>query len=152
MAFSIKKLNALPGALLPDTMYLIKNGTSGFKIFVTNSAGTIASSNTPTAVDINRYDLPIAATTGVMDLSVNQVYKVDLTTAGARTMSFTNAPANTKAMVIVIETVGNLGTIILPGVVTAASGVETTPGAIRSVFTIFFDGTNYTLVSNSKVD
>lgn len=151
MPLYVKKLNALPGTLDANTMYLIKASASSFKIYVTDSAGTVAAANTPGSIDITRYDLPTSTTTGAMNLATNQVFKVDLTTSGVRTVSFSNPPANTRSMVIVVETIGNTGSIVFPGSVIVATDVDTTPGATRSIFTIFFDGTNYTLVNNSKV-
>lgn len=53
---------------------------------------------------IKRYDLDSVTTTAALDLSVSQVFRVDASVA--RTLVFSNVPAATKAMTVVVHLTG----------------------------------------------
>lgn len=148
MQMQIVKASALPAALGANTVYFIKDGAAGYKQYITDNAGTVTHSLS--APDMNRYDLPMVTTTGAMNLSANQVFKVDLSTAGARNVSFTNPPANTRSMVIVLKTTGSVGSIVFPSNVTFGDEVDATPGTVSSVFTILYSDGAYLLAGNIR--
>lgn len=150
----VYKVSALPTPLEANAVYFVKDGTSHFQMYLVDSGGTVTTR--PYAdvksFDFNRYDLPTATSTGVMDLSLNQIFKINASTAGTINLSFTNAPAAAKAMVIVIEVTGNAATIGLPANVTVTDGVDTTLGALQTIITLFFDGTKFFLINSSRIN
>jgi hypothetical protein len=118
-------------------------------LYLTNNTGTVARVLTALA-DFTSYSLPIGTGTGAIDLSVNQIYKVSLTAAGQKTISFTNAP--TEAMTIVIEAVGNVGTIVFPAGVVNVTGVTNTLGSVKTLFVLFWDTEKYYIINVAKID
>jgi hypothetical protein len=149
MGLKVFKVNALPETLVANAMYMIPNGATDVKLYLTNNTGTVARVLTALA-DFTSYSLPIGTGTGAIDLSVNQIYKVSLTAAGQKTISFTNAP--TEAMTIVIEAVGNVGTIVFPAGVVNVTGVTNTLGSVKTLFVLFWDTEKYYIINVAKID
>lgn len=90
---------------------------------------------------VDKYNVATGATTGAMDLDLQQSFIVDATSA--RTMSVSNVPVDrAMTLVIVFEGTG--------GVITWFSGItwnnDTPPelGTTRTVVVLFWDGTNWT--------
>ena len=98
---------------------------------------------------LDRYDLLVTSTTGAMDVSVSQVFKVDGT--ANKTMSFTNLPAN-RAMTIVIVFTGSGASLTWPGNLAWSNGTSVTLGTTRTVVTILWDGTNLTGTTSLTVN
>lgn len=90
---------------------------------------------------LDRYDLNVVTSTGVMDISVAQAFKVDGT--ANKTMSFTNLPPN-RIMTIVIVFNGGGASLTWPSGLAWSNGLSPVLGAIRTVVTILWDGTNLT--------
>lgn len=90
---------------------------------------------------LDRYDLLVTSTTGAMDVSVSQVFKVDGT--ASKTMSFTNLPTN-RAMTIVIVFAGSGASLTWPSGLAWSNGTAPVLGTTRTVITILWDGTNLT--------
>lgn len=88
-------------------------------------------------VKLDRYDLRVVETTGAMDASVSNCFKVDGT--ASKTMSLTGLPAG-RAMTIVIRFLGKGAQLTWPS--TLAWSNETPPalGTTRTVVTLFWDG------------
>lgn len=53
---------------------------------------------------LRRYDLDVAASTAILDLSASQVFRIDA--SAARKLSFSNAPAAGRAMTVVLHVTG----------------------------------------------
>lgn len=150
MALKFAIVNAIPGSPAANTLYFVKDGATHYRGVLTDNAGALKEAYAdPKSVTFTHYSLPIATSTGALNLAQNNIFKIDTSTTGVRNVSFTNPPA--EAMVIVIETVGNLGTISFPGTVTVAAGVDPTQGTIKSIFTLLWDTERYYLVSNAQV-
>lgn len=152
MGMKVFKMSALPGTLVADAMYMITTGTNDVKLYITNKTGTVARVLNATAgiAAFSQYSLPITTGTGAIDLSQTQIYKVDLTAAGQKTISFTNAPA--KAMTIVIEAVGNVGTIVFPAGTVNVTGVSNSLGTVKTLFILFWDTEKYYIINVAKID
>lgn len=152
----IFKVNALPGSLEANALYFVKVDTNKFTQYFTDSTGAVSYTATvnPNDIKFNRYTLPFGtSTTGVMDLSSRQIYKIDASTAGATIpMSFTNIPTSSESMVIVVEINGSTRQVTLPAGVKIADGVDNTLGVVASIMTFFFNGTNFTLMSNGRIN
>lgn len=145
-----KKVNVLPATYTPNTVYMVKEGDDT-RTYVSSSDGskvynTVAKATT---VDFSRYDLPMAVTTGELDLSKNQVFQIDLTTAGVRNITFTNAPS--QSMVVVLQTIGNVGSIQFPATIKITEGSDQTVGASKSIITLFWDGSTMFYMSNGQI-
>lgn len=145
-----KKVAVLPETFEANTIYMIKEDED-FRLYVSSSDGSkvypnVAKANT---ADFTRYDLPVAVTTGNLDLSQNQVFKIDLTTAGVRTINFVNPPD--RAMVVVIETIGSVGTLQFPPSMKITEDSDQTVGESRSIITLFWDGSAMYFMSNGRV-
>lgn len=152
MGLKVYKTNELPQVLQPDAMYMVSSGSSDVKIYITDKTATVARfiSGSASVAAFSQYSLPITTGTGVIDLSTTQIYKVDLSAAGTKTISFTNPPA--KAMTIIIEAVGNTGTISFPASVVNTTGIDTALGVVKTIFVLFWDTEKYYLVNVAKVD
>lgn len=102
----------------------------------------------PVDLTLPRYDLAVAPIGSGGNLNNQQVFTVDNSVAGVKTMSFTNMPAG-KAMTVVLVVTGNVGTIAIPGI-TFAEGVENTVGPNKTIFVLFWDGSAFTVTSCVK--
>lgn len=149
------KVAALPAQKEPNACYYVKDGASGFVQYITDNTGAVTyrAKADPTSLSFDRYDLPMATTAnGVMDLSKNQIFKIDASTAGtAIVMSFTNAPAG-KSMVVVVQVNGSTRSVSVPAGSVVMDTVDNTLGTVMSVMTFFWDGTKFYLMSNGKVN
>ncbi|AKJ73310.1 capsid and scaffold protein [Salmonella phage 41] len=90
---------------------------------------------------LDRYDLLVTSSTGAMDVSVSQAFKVDGTTN--KSMTFTNLPAN-RIMTIVIVFNGGGASLNWPAALAWSNGAPPVLGTTRTVVTILWDGTNLT--------
>lgn len=102
----------------------------------------------PVDLTLPRYDLAVAPMGASGNLNQEQVFTVDNTVAGVKTMAFSNMPAG-KAMTVVLVVNGNVGTIAIPGI-TFATGVDNTVGTNKTIFVLFWDGAAFTVTSNIK--
>lgn len=102
----------------------------------------------PVDLTLPRYDLAISPIGAGGNLDQRQVFTVDNSTAGVKTMSFTNMPAG-KAMTVVLVVTGNVGTVAIPGI-TFADGIDNTVGPNKTLFVLFWDGAAFTVTSNVK--
>lgn len=91
---------------------------------------------------LDRYDLPIVATTSVLDLSKNQVFTVSATTA--RTLVLQNGPGAGRAMTVVISVTGNTGQITWPAGVNWSAGTQPALGASFTNVILLWDGAKWT--------
>lgn len=145
-----KKVNTLPSTYTPNTVYMVKEGNDT-RIYVSSADGSKVHSTVSkaTTVDFSRYDLPVAVTTGELDLSKNQVFQINLSTAGIRNITFANAPS--RAMVVILETIGNVGSIQFPATLKNTEGSDQTIGASKSIITLFWDGSTMFFMSNGQI-
>lgn len=148
----IKKLSALPSTLEAHTVYYIPDGPDHYIQYVTNADGTVASRAYADAKSVKFpvYTLPQAVSTGVMDLSKNQIYRVTPGTGAQVAVSFTNIP--TESQTIVIEVVGKAGGINFPASVTVCDGVDPTLGTVLTIMTLFWNGSKFYMVNATKVN
>lgn len=150
------KVNALPatGSLVANACYFVKDG-AGFIQYLTDSSGTVTfkAKADPTSTGFNRYDLPVATSAnGVLDLSLNQIFKIDASATGAAiTMSFTNPPAP-KSMTVVVQVNGSTRSVNIPAGAVVMEGVDNTLGTVLSIMTFFYDGTKFYLMNNAKIN
>lgn len=98
---------------------------------------------------LETYDLAINDTQGG-DLKASQVYKVDNTDATAKSIAFTNPPAD-RAQTVVVIINGNAGAVSLPEGTVFAENVDVTLGATKTIFVLLWDGDNFTATTNIKV-
>ena len=130
-----------PANPVEDQVYL-KEDTKVAFIFKNNAWRRNGGEFSPVALKLNSYDLLTLASTGPMDLSAAQVFKVDNTATGTINVDFQNIPAE-RAMTVVVEVTGNVGTLVFPGSVTFATGApELKEGVNNLVF--FKNGSNFT--------
>ena len=150
----VYKVAALPTPLEANAVYFVKDGASHFQMYLVDAGGTVTTRPYADAksFDFTRYDLPTATSTGAMDLSLNQVFKISAASAGTINLSFTNPPASTKAMVVIVEVTGNTATIALPSTVTVTDGVDTTLGTVQTIITFFYDGGKFFLINSSRIN
>jgi len=103
----------------------------------------------PISLVLDRYDLAFQTTTGAGNLNVAQVFKIDNSTSSVKTVSFTNAPA-TRAMTVVLEITGSVGTVNLPAGVVYAQNVDSTLSTVKTMFIMFWNGTEMKVTTNIK--
>lgn len=96
----------------------------------------------PDALVVDKYNLAHFATTGACDLSKYQSFLIDLSAAGAKTVTFTNAPAG-RSMTIVFKIKGKVGTITWPAGITWNESTAPEFGTNNTIVVLFWDGTNY---------
>lgn len=101
------------------------------------------------ASKVDKYDLKVNTTTGAADLSSAQVFKVDNTTAGTKTVTVSNAPVG-RAMTIVIKIKGAVGTIAYGNTVLWDGGSQPALGTAFTLITLFWDGTEFTGSAGQK--
>lgn len=90
---------------------------------------------------LDRYDLAAAVATSVLDLAVSQVFRVDASTD--RTFSFTNIPADDRAMVVIIKLIGDGGVITWPVEIAWDNGLAPELGVSYTLVTLFWDGLSW---------
>jgi hypothetical protein len=100
-------------------------------------------------VKLDRYDVAVAATTGVLDLAVQQVFTISATVA--RTISFANVPDATRAMTAVVNLTGTGGTITWPASITWAAGSAPVLAATITVVVLYWTGTQWVGVLSVNV-
>lgn len=103
----------------------------------------------PISLVLNRYDLAYTTTTGAGNLNDFQVFKIDNSTNTVKTVSFTNAPAS-RAMTIVLEITGSVGTVNLPAGIVYAQNVDSTLSSVKTMIIIYWNGTEYRATTNIK--
>lgn len=149
----IEMVTELPATLELNKLYLLAGANNTFTMHVRSGSGT------PTKRDMaalfqafDRYDLGIQDTTGPMDISAKQWFRVNLGTAGAAITLTMTGTGSARGQVIVLQTLGNARSVVLPSNVVVPSGIDTTPGAISSIYTIVWDGATAQLISNARRD
>jgi hypothetical protein len=85
----------------------------------------------------------------VLNLSLQQVFTISATTA--RTISFTNVPNATRAMVVVVNLVGSGGIITWPSNITWADGLAPTLAVTITVVVLYWTGTQWVGVLSANV-
>ena len=88
----------------------------------------------------DRYDLKVASATGSLDLSAQQVFTVDATSA--KTISFVNIPAAGRSMTVVVELQGSGGAITWPAIAWNG-GTAPTLGTTTTVVVLLWTGTKW---------
>jgi hypothetical protein len=86
---------------------------------------------------LNRYDLSIVATTATLDVSSNQTFTVDLSTA--RTLSITNLPTG-RSMPIVITFTGNSGAVSWTNTVNWSGGIAPVFATTETTVILYWTG------------
>ena len=92
-------------------------------------------------VRLDRYDLAVASTNAVLDLSARQIFTVDATIS--RTLSFTGGPPSGRAMTVVITFTGTGGVITWPPGISWDGGTAPTLGATLTVVVLLWTGTQW---------
>lgn len=95
------------------------------------------------------YDLSVAPLTGPGDLTSHQVFTLDNTTAGLKTVNLTDMPAN-RAMTVVIVVKGNAGGLNMPVGTVFATGVTSALSTSETIFVLFWDGKAFTVTANIR--
>ena len=93
---------------------------------------------------LDRYDLAVETTTGVLDLSEAQSYKLVNSDAGAKTISFVNVPVD-RAISVVLQIQGNAGTVSFPGGLVWPEGNPTLVNG-ANLFVIYYNGATFTAI------
>lgn len=106
-------------------------------------------SGMPLNLNLDRYDLAVGRTL-TTDLDEKQVVAYDNTTTGTKQVILNDAPAG-RAMTVILEITGNVGTVTLPANVVFAQGVDNSLGATKTIFVLFWNGSGFTVTSNIKV-
>lgn len=141
-------LNPVEGQLYPDP------AIAGTPQWVYKAGGwnmvSTAGSGTPINVALDVYSLAVATgANGAVDLTKEQVKRITNNTNTAKAITFTNAPAG-RAMTVALMVVGNAGTVTMPSGTRFASGVDTTLATTRTLFILFWDGTDWLVTANIK--
>lgn len=97
---------------------------------------------------LNRYDVAIADSTGAMDVSAAQLFRISGT--GTATISFTNLPTN-RAMTFVIVLSGKGGSLTWPSALKWSNNEAPTLGDTRTNIVVLWDGTNLTAATGLVV-
>jgi hypothetical protein len=116
---------------------------TGAELIEVEQEGVAKSLTLAEALAFDRYDLKVVASNGALDLSKQQVFTVDNTTAAAKTISLTGAPAG-RAAVFVIVIAGKAGAITWPVGMTWNSDTPPDLGVTRTVVVLLWDGANFT--------
>lgn len=90
----------------------------------------------------DRYDLANSTSTGVCDLSKNQAFVISNTTAGAKAISFINAPAG-RSIAVLIKIVGNVGSVTWPAGIVWNQDTAPEMGATATLVVLYWDGTTF---------
>lgn len=140
--------NPIQGQLYPETV------TQGQPQWVFNDGWNLISTagkGTPVNIVLNVYSLAVSyGNTGALDLKVAQTKVIANNTNTAKNLVFTNPPS-ARSMTVVIEVVGNAGTIAFPPGARLAAGVDASLSAVRTFFVLFWNGTNWNVMSNTKM-
>lgn len=91
----------------------------------------------------DRYDLSVVTTTSVLDFAVNQVFKVDNTTASVKSLVVQNAPAG-RAITVPVIIMGKVGTVNFPAGVTWDQNKVPTLSDTKTTIIFLWDGTSLT--------
>lgn len=91
---------------------------------------------------VDRYDLAAVAATSECDLATSQVFAIDNTVAGAKTLSFVNAPEG-RALTAVVKITGNTGSVNWPGNIAWNQGTAPEMGATSTTVILFWDGASF---------
>lgn len=94
------------------------------------------------AVKFSNYDLATGASSGVCDLAVSQTFTIDLTVAGTKAISFSNAPA-ARSKPIVLKFLGNIGSVTWPAGVVWNQNTAPEMGATLTLVVFYWDGANF---------
>lgn len=87
----------------------------------------------------DRYDLTVSVTTSVLDFGINQVFKVDNTTASVKSLVVQNAPVN-RSMTAPVVIMGKIGTVNFPAGVNWDQGKVPTLSDTKTTLIFFWDG------------
>lgn len=116
---------------------------TGFEVIEVTQAGEQRTMGLADAVKFDRYDTKVMTTTGAMDLNVAQVYKIDNTTAGTKTVTIANAPAG-RALNLIVKIAGKVGTVQWPaGSITWDASKAPELGAASTIVVLFWDGSEF---------
>lgn len=97
---------------------------------------------------LNRYDVAVASSTGVMDVSTAQLFNIS--GSGTATISFTNLPTG-RAMTFVIVLAGKGGSLTWPSALKWSNNEAPTLGDTRTNIVVLWDGTNLTAATGLVV-
>lgn len=101
-------------------------------------------------ISFDRYDLGSLTTTGACDLSSANVFKIDNTVGGTKTITFAGAPAG-RCMTVLIMITGVAGMLSWPGSVVWSEGTVPEPGTTLTNIVLIWNGTNFVGSLSSKV-
>ena len=113
-----------------------KNGTELIEVTQDGQARKMALGE---AIKFDRYDIATGTSTGVCDLSKNQVFTIANTTTGAKAVSFTNAPAG-RALAVLIKITVNTGSITWPAGIVWNQDTAPELGATATLVVLYWDG------------
>lgn len=97
---------------------------------------------------VSTYKMKAADSTGVLDLSIANVFRVSASTN--RTISFTNVPGSTTSMTVLVVISGATGAFTWPGSVLWSAGASPTLGANKTVVTLLWDGVSWVGATSIK--
>lgn len=90
---------------------------------------------------VSTYKMKATDTTGVLDLSVANVFRISASTN--RTVSFTNVPGADISMTVLVVISGSTGSFTWPGTVLWSAGASPTLGTNKTVVTLLWDGVSW---------
>ena len=125
---------------LPSDVPFWQDSDNG-QLYYQKKVGAGAAAWTPVS-NFDRYDILVNTTNGAIDANTTQVIKVDNTTASAKTVTVSNAPAG-RAMTFVIKVTGKAGTIAYGNTVTWSGGTAPVLGTTQTLVVLFWDGSSF---------
>ena len=136
----------LPQDPTEDQVFLLSNGK---KMIFRGGAwrlliASVTNQEQPFVLELDRYDLRHDNTTGVMDLSICQTFKLDNTTSSKKTLSFANVPTG-RSITIVLQVEGKAGALVFPeDIIWPSNTISLKDG--QNLFVFYSNGSSITAV------
>ena len=89
----------------------------------------------------DRYDLPFSTATSILDLSTQQVFKVDATVN--RNLQFTYVPPSDRVMSVIIHLLGKGGLIVWPAGIVWNNDLAPELGNQSTTISLFWTGESW---------
>lgn len=104
----------------------------------------------PVSLKLQVYDLAVDTLVGgAGNLDNAQVFRLDNTTTGGKSVNLTGMPAN-RAMTVVLVVKGNAGALSMPAGTVYAVGITGAMSPTETIFVLFWDGLGFTVTANIR--